>query len=80
MKHYDSFDHRANDRVYFISEEKTTWAVNDVTDARGPKAAHIKGAAEMMRKHPARWVAFADTKELAIEAAEKDAKEIGERE
>lgn len=80
MKHHDSFDHHAKGRVYFINEGNDRWAVNDVTDMRSPKAAHIRGASEMIRKFPSRWVAFAATKEAAIEAAEADAKEMGERE
>jgi len=70
--HYKSFDHHANGRVYFINEGNTGWAVNDVTDMRNAPAS-IKSASEMMRKYPSRWVAFADTKEEAIEAAERDA-------
>jgi len=73
MMHYENFDHHANGRIYFINRGTDCWAVNDVTDARGPKAAHIKGAVEAMKKFPSRWVAFADTKEAAIEAAEADA-------
>lgn len=80
MKHYENFDHHANGRIYFISRGVTHWAVNDVTDVRGPKAARIKGAVEAMKKFPSRWVAFADTKEDAIAAAELDALNLGERE
>jgi hypothetical protein len=69
---YPNFDHHVNNRVYFINKGNTYWAVNDVTAARNAPAS-VKGAAEMMRKYPSRWVAFADTREQAIEMANKDA-------
>jgi len=75
--HKPSFDHHARGRVYFINEGTDSWAVNDVTAARSPEAVRtVKSASEMLRKYPSRWVAFAPTREAAIEAAERDAEQL----
>jgi hypothetical protein len=65
------FDHKANGRTFIITEGPNGWAVNDVTAMRNaPK--HLTSR-ELERKFPSFWVAYAPTKQAAIEAANKAA-------
>jgi hypothetical protein len=63
-----SFDHHANGRVFHISKGTDSWAVNDVTAARNAPP-NVKSAGQMAKQFPSFWVAFADSREAAIEKA-----------
>lgn len=65
-KNYGYFDHVINDRIYHISQGDKYWAVNDVTKARASNLGAAKAA------KLSRWVAFCNSPEAAIKAAELD--------